>query len=58
MREKFIDTIVLLLIGAVAGLVLASLVSVTMIPKKLDNIEKALNNTERTLTHLTDSIYW
>jgi hypothetical protein len=58
MREKFIDTIVFLLIGAVAGLVLASLVSVTMIPKKLDNIEKALNNTERTLTHLTDSIYW
>lgn len=58
MREKFIDTIIFLLIGAVAGLVLASLVSVTMIPKKLDNIEKALNNTERTLTHLTDSIYW
>lgn len=58
MREKFIDTIVFLLIGAVAGLVLASLVSVTMIPKKLDNIEKALNNTERTLTNLTDSIYW
>lgn len=58
MREKFINTIVFLLIGAVAGLVLASLVSVTMIPKKLDNIEKALNNTERTLTHLTDSIYW
>lgn len=58
MREKFIDTIVFLLIGAVAGLVLASLVSVTIIPKKLDNIEKALNNTERTLTHLTDSIYW
>ena len=58
MREKFIDTIVFLLIGAVAGLVLASLVSVTMIPKKLENIEKALNNTERTLTHLTDSIYW
>lgn len=58
MREKFIDTIVFLLIGAVAGLVLASLVSVTTIPKKLDNIEKALNNTERTLTHLTDSIYW
>lgn len=58
MREKFIDTIVFLLIGAVAGLVLASLISVTMIPKKLDNIEKALNNTERTLTHLTDSIYW
>lgn len=58
MREKIIDTIVFLLIGAVAGLVLASLVSVTMIPKKLDNIEKALNNTERTLTHLTDSIYW
>lgn len=58
MREKFIDTIVFLLIGAVAGLVLASLVSVTMLPKKLDNIEKALNNTERTLTHLTDSIYW
>lgn len=58
MREKFIDTIVFLLIGAVAGLVLASLVSVTIIPKKLDNIEKALNNTERTLTNLTDSIYW
>lgn len=58
MREKFIDTIVFLLIGAVAGLVLASLVSVTMIPKKLDNIEEALNNTERTLTNLTDSIYW
>lgn len=58
MREKFIDTIVFLLIGAVAGLVLASLVSVTMIPKKLDNIEKALNNMECTLTHLTDSIYW
>lgn len=58
MREKFIDTIIFLLIGAVAGLALASLVSVTMIPKKLDNIEKALNNTERTLTHLTDSIYW
>lgn len=58
MREKIIDTIVFLLVGAVAGLVLASLVSVTIIPKKLDNIEKALNNTERTLTHLTDSIYW
>lgn len=58
MREKIIDTIVFLLVGAVAGLALASLVAVTMLPKKLDNIEKALNNTERTLTHLTDSIYW
>lgn len=58
MREKIIDTIVFLLIGAMAGLVLASMVAVTMLPKKLDNIERAIHNTERTLTHLTDSIYW
>lgn len=58
MREKIIDTIVFLLIGAVAGLVLASLVAVTMIPHRLSEIEKSINQTERTLQTFTDSIYW
>lgn len=58
MKEKFIDTIVFLAIGATAGLILACMVSVTTIPKKLDNIERALHDTERTLSAVTDSIYW
>ena len=58
MREKIIDTIVFLLIGAVAGLVLASLVAVVTIPHRLSEIEKSINHTERTLQAFSDSIYW
>jgi len=58
MREKIIDTIVFLLIGAVAGLVLASLVAVVTIPRRLSEIEKSINQTERTLQAFSDSIYW
>lgn len=58
MRQNIIDFIVFLLIGIVAGLVLASLVAVVTIPHRLSEIEKSINQTERTLQAFSDSIYW
>lgn len=58
MRQNIIDFIVFLLIGTVAGLVLASLVAVVTIPHRLSEIEKSINKTERTLQAFSDSIYW